>query len=75
MESQKVGEFIIYILDFLFYLQNTRYCDNGTEFKGAFQKLADSMIIPIIRGRSYHPQTQGSVEKANQVFKDRLQAI
>jgi hypothetical protein len=33
------------------------------------------MAIPIIRGRSYHPQTQGSVEKANGTFKDRLYSI
>jgi hypothetical protein len=30
--------------------------------------------VPIIRGRSYHPQTQGSVEVANHTFKDRLYA-
>jgi hypothetical protein len=32
----------------------------------------DSLFIPIIRGRSYHPQTQGSVESSNGTFKDRL---
>ena len=28
--------------------------------------------IPIINGRAYHLQTQGSVEKANGIFKTRL---
>jgi hypothetical protein len=32
----------------------------------------DSLSIPIIRGRPYHPQTQGSVESSNGTFKDRL---
>jgi hypothetical protein len=49
-----------------------RFCDNGLEFKGALQVLMDSLFIPIIRGRSYHPQTQGSVELLNGTFKDRL---
>ena len=29
----------------------------------------------MIRGRPYHPQTQGSIERANQRFKRRLRAI
>jgi hypothetical protein len=28
----------------------------------------------VINGRAYHPQTQGSVEKANDIFKQRLYA-
>ena len=45
------------------------------EFSSAYlpiQRLMDSLDISIIRGRSYHPQTQGSVEVANATFKDRL---
>jgi len=32
----------------------------------------DTKRIPIIRGRAYHPRTQGSVEVANRTFKVRL---
>lgn len=52
-----------------------RYCDNGTEFKGAVQDLCDRLGIKIIRGRAYHPQSQGSVEHSNGVFKARLRAV
>jgi hypothetical protein len=51
------------------------YCDNGTEFKGEFQDLYNVLGIKIIQGRSYHPQTQGSVKQPNHVFKKRLAAI
>jgi len=55
-------------------LTNYSYCDNGTEFKGELLKLLNSHGIPVINGRAYHPQTQGSVEKANDIFKQRLYA-
>jgi IS30 family transposase len=58
-------------------LQNSKTtftCDNGTEFKGEVQDLCDSLNIPTIRGRAYHPETQGSVEIANRTFKSRLYA-
>lgn len=53
------------------------YCDNGTEFKGDVDDLLARRSPPIetIRGRAYHPQTQGSIEKANDVFKLRLAAL
>jgi hypothetical protein len=35
----------------------------------------DKLGVKIIRGRAYHPQTQGSVEVANRIFKARLQAV
>jgi hypothetical protein len=35
----------------------------------------DRKHVPIIRGRSYYPQTQGSVEVANKTFKRRLLVV
>lgn len=63
-----------YILLLLKLLINYSYCDNGTEFKGELLDLLNSCGIPVINGRAYHPQTQGSVEKANDIFKQRLYA-
>jgi hypothetical protein len=45
-----------------------------TEFKGKLHTLVKLYGILIINGRPYHPQTQGSVKKANKIFKDWLLA-
>ncbi len=37
------------------------HCDNGGEFKKMVQRLAEMLNVKIIRGRPYHPQTQGKV--------------
>jgi hypothetical protein len=49
-------------------------CDNGGEFKGKVIEVCKKRGIKIIRGRAYHPQSQGSIEVANRVFKKRLRA-
>jgi hypothetical protein len=49
-------------------------CDNGGEFKGEVIEVCKKRGIKIIRGRAYHPQSQGSIEVANRVFKKRLRA-
>jgi hypothetical protein len=49
-------------------------CDNGTEFKGALRQKCQEYGIKMIRGRPYHPETQGSVERANGTYKQRLRA-
>ena len=64
---------LLLCLDFILII--LRFYDNGSEFKGALQILIDSLDIPIIKGRSYYPQTQGSVESSNGTFKDRLASI
>jgi hypothetical protein len=50
------------------------YSDNGGEFAGDTKDLCDRRTppVPIISGRAYHPETQGSIERANQSFKRKL---
>ena len=49
-------------------------CDNRTEFKGAVKLLCEARGTRIVNGRAYHPQSQGSIEVANKIFKARLRA-
>ena len=49
-------------------------CDNSTEFKGALRQKCLKYGIKVINGRAYHPETQGSVERANGIYKQRLRA-
>jgi IS30 family transposase len=49
--------------------------DNGSEFKNsAVQTLCNEWNDSHIHGRAYHPQSQGSVERANGLAKAKLQA-
>ena len=52
-----------------------RQCNNSSEFKAKVKQLCKELGIHMIRGRPYHPQTQGTVERANQTFKKRLGAL
>ena len=36
-------------------------CDNGKEFKGVVKTVAKSLNSKMVRGRPYHPQSQGKV--------------
>ena len=53
------------------------YCDNGGEFHSDLDDLVEnrSPPIPIIRGRAYYPQTQGTVEVHNREFKKNLSSL
>ena len=50
-------------------------CDNRTKFKGAVKLLCEARGTRIDNGRAYYPQSQGSIEVANKIFKARLRAI
>jgi IS30 family transposase len=50
-------------------------CNNGGEFKGKVIEVCKKRGIKIVWGRAYYPQSQGSIEIANRVFKRRLRAI
>jgi hypothetical protein len=44
-------------------------CDNSTEFKGAVIALCKARGAKIINGRAYYPESQGSIEVINKIFK------
>ena len=48
--------------------------DNSTEFKKKVLALLKRHHIHVINGSPYHPNTQGSVEKANYSSKRKLRA-
>lgn len=57
------------------YVGLVRQCDNGTEFKGAVLELCARHGIEVRNSSSYHPQTNGSVEAANKIFKRQLRSL
>ncbi|KAK2547608.1 Gag-Pro-Pol polyprotein [Acropora cervicornis] len=46
--------------------------DQGAEFDGAVSRLCKQLQIKVIKGRPYHPQSQGKVERAHRTFKKKL---
>ena len=46
--------------------------DQGMEFDGAVSCLCKQLQIKVIKGRPYHPQSQGKVERAHSTFKKKL---
>ena len=46
--------------------------DHCTEFDGAVSRLYKQLQIKVIKGRPYHPQSQGKVERAHRIFKKKL---
>ena len=53
------------------------YSDNGGEFEGDVDDFVKTLTptIPVVRGRPYHPQSQGSIEVSNKTFKLRLATL
>ena len=46
--------------------------DQGREFDGAVNKLCKKLGIKVIKGRPYHPQSQGKIERAHRSFKKKI---
>ena len=46
--------------------------DQGPEFESAVKKLCKKLRIKVIKGRPYHPQSQGKVERAHRSFRKKL---
>lgn len=49
--------------------------DNGTEFCAAVMKMLCEMYgVRHVTGSVGHPQSQGAVERANKIVKDKIRA-
>ncbi len=48
--------------------------DNGKEFLGCCINMIkeEFHMIKVVKGRAYHPASQGSVERGNATFKEAL---
>ena len=74
LKSKKASEIAYYIGLFVRHLgvPEIFQCDNGREFKGALLVFLKKHNIKLINGRPRTPRTQGLVEQANAVVKDKL---
>jgi hypothetical protein len=71
--SKSVGNALIRILSTA-VLPEILQSDNGKEFLGyCIQMLKEEFhTIKVVKGRAYHPESQGSVERGNATFKEAL---
>ncbi|CAC5421747.1 unnamed protein product [Mytilus coruscus] len=46
--------------------------DQGSEFKGVVTRLCKDMNIKLIYSSSYHPQSQGKIERSHGTWKDKI---
>ncbi len=71
--SKSVGNALIRILSSA-VLPEVLQSDNGKEFLGyCIQMLKEEFhTIKVVKGRAYHPESQGSVERGNATFKEAL---
>ncbi len=74
LKSKKASEIAYYIRLFVRHLgvPEILQCDNGLDFKGALLVFLKKHNIKLINGRPCNPRTQGLVEQANAVVKDKL---
>ena len=71
--SRSVGNALMSILSTA-VLPEILQSDNGKDFLGYCIKMIKEEFhtIKVIKGRAYHPQSQGSVERGNATFKEAL---
>jgi hypothetical protein len=71
--SWSVGNALLRILSTA-VLPEILQSDNGKEFLGYCIKMIKEEFgtIKVVKGRAYHPASQGSVERGNATFKEAL---
>ena len=45
--------------------------DRGSEFEGRVRLLRKALKIKLIKSRSYHPQSQGKVERSHRIIEKK----
>lgn len=76
MANKTCAEVVKVVLSWILHFGPPRILqsDNGTEFKGTLLVLLRDHGIKMINGRPRHPQSQGMVEQANGVLKEKIAA-
>lgn len=46
--------------------------DNGSEFREKVSKLLERHKVKVVKGRPYHPQSQGVVERQNRIIRAKI---
>ena len=74
LTSKRASEITYYISLFVRHLgiPGVSQYDNGREFKGALLLLLKKHNIRLVNGRPRTPRTQGLVEQANAMVKDKI---
>lgn len=59
----------------LTYSPKTILCDNGSEFKGAFEETVRRFDVELLHSSPRHPRCNGMVERANQSISQIMRTI
>jgi hypothetical protein len=74
-KAQKYAELYIDRIVCLHGLPRTIVFDRGAPFVARFwEQLQESLGTKVIRSSAYHPQTDGQIERVNQILEDMLRA-
>jgi transposase InsO family protein len=72
-KAQKYAKLYIDRIMCLHGLPRTIVSDRGAQFVARFwEQLQESLGTKLIRSSAYHPQTDGQIERVNQILEDML---